>query len=59
MTSRWSWLVLCLTLVFFAGVGCSTIAPSQVAPAQAENSDKNGKDLYKYPQHDFDEKRMD
>lgn len=59
MKDRLSWLVLCVAFVLLIGAGCSGIAPSQVAPAQAENSDKNGKDLYKYPEHDIDHNKMD
>lgn len=59
MTSRWNWWVLCVAFVLLIGAGCSGIAPSQVAPDQAEKSENNKEDLYKYPQHDIDHNKMD
>lgn len=58
MSKRWSGWVLCVLFVFVMGVGCSGIAPSQVAPAQSDDS-QNGHSLYKNPEHNVNENRMD
>ncbi|CAI2717658.1 hypothetical protein [Nitrospina watsonii] len=59
MSKRWSGWVLCVLFVFVMGVGCSGIAPSQVAPSQSADSNNGDKNLYKHPEHDFKESRMD
>ena len=35
-----NWLILCVLITFLVGVGCSGVAPNQIAPTQT--SDSNG-----------------
>ena len=37
---KFKWLVLCVLVAFLVGVGCSTVAPNQIAPNQT--TDSNG-----------------
>ena len=37
---NFSWLIFCTLIAFSAGVGCSGVAPNQIAPAQT--ADSNG-----------------
>jgi len=38
-----NWLVLCVLVVFSVGVGCSGIAPNQIAPTQTTDSSNGSK----------------
>ncbi|MCF8719969.1 hypothetical protein [Nitrospina gracilis] len=59
MVKRWSGWLLCILLVFVLGTGCATVAPNQAAPSQSGDYKNGDKSLYKYPEHDFNEGRMD
>ena len=35
---NFNWLIFCALVIFSLGVGCSTIAPNQIAPTQTADS---------------------
>ena len=35
---KFNWLIFCVLITFFVGVGCSGMAPNQIAPAQTADS---------------------
>ena len=37
---KFHWLILCVLIAFSVGVGCSGVAPNQIAPTQT--ADSNG-----------------
>ncbi|MGP0629020.1 hypothetical protein ACTRW9_04910 [Nitrospina sp. 32_T5] len=59
MVKRGSGLLLCVLLVFILGMGCSTVAPNHVAPSQSGEYKNGDKNLYKNPEFEHDERRMD